>query len=324
MFLMACGRGGLKTRETAYVSAQQATLRDRLAAVYNNVGTVNNGDRVEIIETRKRFARVRTARGEEGWIEQRHLVGPDIFQGFEKLAGENANSAAQARGATRAGLNMHLTPDRDAEHLYQLKEGDRVEILKRAIGEKPQAKIVPKEGQKDVPKIYEDWWLVRDAQHRVGWVLARMIDIDAPLEVAQYAEGQRIVSCFVLNQVQDADKQVPQYLMLLTEPKDGMPFDYNQARIFTWNLKRHRYETAYRERKIAGFFPTSVGHQDFGKEGDLPTFTLHVQDDTGKFVDRTYKLNGPIVRRALSAEEQAKLDAEKASRAPAIRKGRKL
>ena len=89
---------------------------------------------------------------------------------------------------------------------------------------------------------------MRDSNQRVGWVLARMIDLDVPLDVAQYAEGQRIVAFFVLNQVQDGDKKVAQYLTVLTEPKDGLPFDFNQIRVFTWNVKRHRYETAYRER----------------------------------------------------------------------------
>ena len=254
--LSGCGRGGLKSKEIAYVAVQQANLRDRLAAVYNKTGTVSNGERVEVLETKKRFAHIRTQRGEEGWIEQRHLVGPEVFDGFAKLAAENAKAPSQAAGITRAGLNMHLTPDRDADHLYQLKEGERVEVIKRATTEKPPSNLVPtKQGQKETPQVYEDWWLVRDGQKRAGWVLARMIDIDAPLDVAQYAEGQRIVAYFVLNQVQDADKKVSQYLLLLNEPKDGLPFDYNQARIFTWNLKRHRYETAYRERKIAGFCP---------------------------------------------------------------------
>lgn len=31
--------------------------------------------------------------------------------------------------------------------------------------------------------------------------------------------------------------------MLLSENKGGVPFDYNQIRVFTWNV-RHRYETA--------------------------------------------------------------------------------
>ncbi len=311
--LLACDRGVLESKQIGYISAQQAVLRDRLAPVYNKVGTLNNGERVEILETKKRFARVRTERGAEGWVEMRSLVDATVFDGFARLAKENAAIPGQAVGITRAVLNIHLTPDRESEHLYQLKEAEHIDILKRAVAEKPQPNFVPKPDQPAPARILEDWWLVRDAQGHAGWVLTRMVDIDSPLEVAVYAEGQRIVGCFVLNKVRDGDKDVPQYLMLLSDPKDGQPFDYNQARIFTWNLKRHRYETAYRERKLAGFFPTKVGHEEFGNEGDLPTFILHTQNADGSFVDRKYKLNGPIVSRVLSPEEKAKLDAEKAA-----------
>jgi hypothetical protein len=161
----------------------------------------------------------------------------------------------------------------------------------------------------------EDWYLVRNSAGRVGWVLLRMIDLDIPLEVAQYAEGQRIMGYFVLNTVQEEDKQVPQYLVLLNEPKDGLPWDFNQIRIFTRNRAKHRYETAYRERNLEGYFPVKTGHQDFGKEGDLPTFTIRKKTDDGQMVDITYKLNGPIVRRVLTPEEEA---AEKAKHEAAL------
>ena len=124
-----------------------------------------------------------------------------------------------------------------------------------------------------------------------------MIDLDVPLEVPQYAEGQRIVTYFVLNEVTDAGKKVAQYLTLMTEPKDGLPFDYNQARVFTWNVKRHRYETAYREHGLNGVLPVTVSRENFAKEGDLPVFVLRVKDASGSIVERRYKMNTPIVRR---------------------------
>ncbi len=91
--------------------------------------------------------------------------------------------------------------------------------------------------------------------------------------------------------------------MLFSEPRDGNPYDYDQVRVFTWNVRRHRYETAYRERKLEGFFPVTVGRENFEKEGELPTFTLKVRDATGNLVDRKYKMNTPIVRRVLSPGE---------------------
>jgi len=163
---------------------------------------------------------------------------------------------------------------------------------------------------------------VRNSSGQVGWVLMRMIDLDVPLDIAQYAEGQRIMGYFVLNTVQetidDQAKEEPQYLVLLNEPKDGLPYDYNQIRVFTRNRNKHRYETAYRERNMEGYLPVTTGHQLFDKEGDLPTFTIRKKNDDGQIVDATYKMNGPIVRRVLTPEEvaaqKAKHDADLAAR----------
>jgi SH3-like domain-containing protein len=286
--------------EIDYVSAPQVTLRDQLSQVYNKVGTAKNGDRVEVFDRERRFARVRTPSGIEGWVEQRYLVSQQVYDGFQKLAQEEKDEPVEGTATTRNDTNLHVEPGRDTEHLYQLAQGAKVSVLKRASVEKVllggAAKPVAPTAKEATPPM-EDWWLVRDPQAHVGWVLGRMIDLDVPLEVAQYAEGQRITACFVLNQVKDGDKEVSQYLMLLSEPKDGLAFDYNQARVFTWNVRRHRYETAYRERNLNGVLPVTVSHEDFGKEGDLPTFTLRVKDASGNLVERKYKMNTPIVRR---------------------------
>src|ERR1700680_515950 len=61
-----CNRKGHRVLEVNYVSAVQATLRDQVATIYNRVGTVKNGDRVEVLEREKRFSRVRTTDGVEG------------------------------------------------------------------------------------------------------------------------------------------------------------------------------------------------------------------------------------------------------------------
>jgi hypothetical protein len=149
----------------------------------------------------------------------------------------------------------------------------------------------------------EDWWLVRDRQKRVGWLRGRTLDIEVPLEIAQYAEGQRIVGSFILNTVDDQEgHKVAQYAVLMTEPKDGLPFDFNQLRVFTWNKNRNRYETAYRDR-FAGELPFTVGKEDFGKEGVLTTFTARFRDLEGKTEERKYKMNGVIVRRITTPGE---------------------
>lgn len=292
--------------EIDYVSAPEVVLRDRLAQVFNKTGTAQNGDRVEVLDRDRRFARVRTQSGAEGWVEQRYLVTQQVYDGFEKLKQQAQNSPVEGIATTRNETNLHVEPGRDTEHLYQLSLGAKVSILRRETVEKNLPGVAPKQAPSstkvstktnDAKPNMEDWWLVRDPEGHVGWVLGRMLDLDVPLEIAQYAEGQRIVAYFVLNEVNDGGKKVAQYLTLMTESKDGLPFDYDQVRVFTWNTKRHRYETAYREHGLNGVLPVTVSHEDFGKEGDLPVFALEVKDSAGNLVERKYKMNTPIVRR---------------------------
>jgi SH3-like domain-containing protein len=309
LFLLSGCRGRSRVQEIAYVSAPQAILRDRVSAVFSKTGTVKNGDRVQILEREHHFVRVRTASGVEGWIEQRSLVPQQVYDGFQKLSQQAQSDPVQATGTTRNDTNIHLDPGRETEHLYQLNQGSKVSILQRATAEKtvPGGMAKPaspkNESAKPVTPLMEDWWLIRDPDGRVGWVLARFVDLDVPLEIAEYAEGQRIVAFFVLNQVADGDKKVPQYLVVLTEPKDGLPFDYNQIRVFTWNVRKHRYETAYREHNLNGFLPVTISQENFDKEGTLPVFALQVKDDDGKMSQRKYKMNTPIVRRVLAPGE---------------------
>ncbi|MGB6630982.1 MAG: SH3 domain-containing protein [Terriglobales bacterium] len=327
--LLACNRSGGRAQEVAYVSGVQANLRDHVAAVYEKTGVVKNGERVEVLDRDRHFVKVRTATGAMGWLEQRYLVGQDVFDQIQKLTADNLNDPVQAQGITRNDTNLHVEPGRDTEHLYQISSGEKLSLLKRGTADKPGVFTPPPRGKphdknhdkdkdkdgKDEEKnepvpVIEDWWLVRDSNNRVGWVLARMIDLDVPLDIAQYAEGQRIVAFFVLDQVQDGDKKVPQYLTVLTEPKDGLPFDFNQIRVFTWNVRRHRYETAYRER-MEGVLPVTISQENFDKEGMLPVFIVRVQNgdgngngnDQGKVTERKYKLNTPIVRRVLAPGE---------------------
>jgi SH3-like domain-containing protein len=339
LILPACNRGRHRFLEVAYVSAPQAALRDQVSTAYNRIGNVKNGERVEVLEKEKRFARVRTGTGIEGWIEQRFLVDQQTFDAIQKLTADNQNDPVQSPGTLRNETNLHVTPGREAEHLYQLAAGAKVSILKRATAEKERppgaaaaaragmqpgspaksvqnrasrasaSKTGAKNGAKSADNtpaepVLEDWWLVRDDQARVGWVLARMVDLDVPLDIAQYAEGQRFVAFFVLNQVQDGDKKVPEYVCALTEPHDGLPYDFDQIRVFTWNVRKHRYETAYREHKLNGMLPVTVSTETFDKEGTLPVFTVQVKDETGIVSPRKYKLNTPIVRRVLGPGEQ--------------------
>src|SRR6266516_2610342 len=110
LVLVACHRSKGRVLEIAYVSAPQTNLRDRVAPAYNKVGLVKNGERVEVLDHDRRFVKVRTASGVEGWVEQRSLVSQEVFDEMQKLVRENQNDPVQAQGTARNGTNLHIEP----------------------------------------------------------------------------------------------------------------------------------------------------------------------------------------------------------------------
>jgi len=335
LWTAGCRGGASDQTEYAYVAVTEASLRDHVSTLYNKTGVVRNGERLQVLEhmQNKRFVRVRSPRGEEGWLQERYLTDQRTFDEFQRMAEQFKDSPAQATATTEDQVKVHVLPGRKTSYLYLLNEKQKVELLERQIvdrnapplqlkDEKSKDKDAePENADEDQPKSHEsaaaptmleDWWLVRDAQKRVGWVLGRALYLDVPEDIAQYSEGQRLVAAFPLDEVQDGDKKVPEYLVLFTENHDGQPYDYDQARVFTWNVRRHRYETAYRERELDGVLPVTLGRQNFEKEGNLRTFTLRVKAD-GSVREKLYKFNPPIVRRVLAPGEQPPVSRRKKS-----------
>ena len=185
----------------------------------------------------------------------------------------------------------------------------------------------------------EDWWLVRDSHNHTGWMLSRMLDVDVPDSVAKYAENQRMVGAYVLNMVTDpgiegAVKDVPNYVVVSSPFKAGLPYDFNQLRVFYWNTKKHRYEGANRDRNIIGYLPVKIGTdpgdaaRDHGNPyaGTAPTYAYTVlaagaplptpDAATGEFLPRknelvtkVYRLEGNNTRRVLAPGATAPAEA---------------
>jgi SH3-like domain-containing protein len=331
--------------EYVYVTVKQAYLRDRVAAVSNRIAIVTNGQELAIVERQRRWVKVKTDKNQTGWIEERSVASASTAAEFAKLKQEHAKDPVVATGSVRDELYMHVKPGRDTDRFYLLPEGEKVQFLARAMAAKPVTAqaiaAAPKTVEKPKPGKHttkgpkpdlnapampppdpslppqEDWWLVRDSQGHVGWLLSRRLDVDVPDAIAGYAEGQKIVGAYVLTTIQDtgaqrADPNVPIYVVVLNAYKDGLPYDFDQVRVFTWSLKKHRYETAYREHGLQGYLPVTVVHQGTGTDQAAPTFgfrvatgdTVSVNASTGAVKagptgDRLYRLDGVIVRRVL-------------------------
>jgi hypothetical protein len=145
---------------------------------------------------------------------------------------------------------------------------------------------------------------VRDAQGHAGWLLAGHVDVDVPDEVAAFAEGQRMVAAYVLAKVHDEqsatpDHEVPEYVTVLSPPHAGLPFDFDQVRVFTWSVKRHRYETAFRLHPIQGFLPLKVTSTP-GPTGAVAGFSFQIANGENLAVDPATGIAHPASLRTLN------------------------
>jgi hypothetical protein len=360
ILLAGCSRLHHDSKQYVYVSARQVYLHDRVAAVSNRVGQVTNGEALLVLEKGKRFTKVRTPKGEEGWLENHSIIDDQLYGQFEDLSKKHHDDAPVARGVLRDDLYLHLLPGRETAHFLVLPANTKLDLLERGSIEKttPGAPPAPKPvappakassgaaPQADAaPRVMEDWWLVRDSSGRCGWLLARQIDIDVPDEVAIYAEGQRMVAAYPLAKVLDsgverkagkkgakgekaakaeaedvaAQAGTPtehtEYVTLLAPPRNGLPYDFDQIRVFTWSLNHHRYETAFRMRGVRGYLPVKVGQDPSMKDTNgqpMPVFSvqiapgpganINVDPDTGVIrptAPRTisFRLEGNLIRR---------------------------
>jgi hypothetical protein len=293
-----------------YVWTRQMYLRDRVAAVSNRVAEVSNGQELQVLEHGKRFLRVKTEKNEIGWIPDRAVIDDKTHEAFVQLASQHKGDPIVATGTLRDDIYLHVSPGRDTDRYYLLPGNAKVQMLVRAsISKTPAptpAAAAPRAQSADSsvatrvsverapipvpepatpaepdtsPVVMEDWWLIRDSQGRAGWVLGNRVDVEVPDDVAQYAEGQRIVGAYVIAKVHDQqagtpNHEVSEYVTALAPPKSGLPFDFDQIRVFTWSMKRHRYETAFRIHPIQGYLPVRVTAPS--PAGPDPTFSFQI------------------------------------------------
>jgi SH3-like domain-containing protein len=144
----------------------------------------------------------------------------------------------------------------------------------------------------------DDWSLVRAPDGKAGWMLTRMLIMAIPDEVAQYAEGKRITSYFSLGEVKDED-QTKHHWLWTTASQSLQPHDYDGFRVFVYNTRRHRYETAYHENNIRGFYPVTtqpVEVTENRKTFSVPGFSVITVDKEGKRWKRNFAFQGYRVR----------------------------
>ena len=264
-----------------------------------------------MLSRKPRWAEVRRTTGETGWVLQRSLVSQDIFDEFAKLYHQVEALPSQGHATIRRDANLHLEPGRSTQVFYQLAEKEQIDVIgHRVVGRDAPAASAgasvdstpgdttsssgSSSGADDADaaiKNPEDWLLVRSTRDRAGWLLESSADLAPPIEIAQYSEGLRIRAWFELYRDPKLDPPHPWYLWA-TIHKAGLPYDFDEIRIFVWDAKQSRYETSYRERNLMGIFPIIVKPSTEPSGQPTAEFGFAVKDASGQRVERNYTMTG--------------------------------
>jgi hypothetical protein len=125
-----------------------------------------------------------------------------------------------------------------------------------------------------------------------------------PDDVAQYAEGHRIVSYFSLGEVRDGDQTKQEWLWTTIQGSSQADYDFDSFRVFVWSLRHHRYETAYIERNLKGHSPVLMKELELSaasRKGQAvavkyPGFSICEEKADGRRRWRDYAFPTPSVR----------------------------
>ena len=312
----------------AYVSTKSTALLSSVAQVRQEIGELRYGEHVEMMAKRNEFVKVKTSAGLVGWVDAHQLMDPPLWQRSIVLLKKAQDLPVQARGRTKVATNLRVEPGRTEARLYQFGRGIPVEIVGRATADWAQVSD-EKEGSTPEDTKKEDWFLVRGVATRppgettaktgatipstatvpgdgsapiAGWVLARFVELDEPDPVREGAGSANVkpIAWFELNRVTDDSGEKSQYLLAATRGPEGQACDFTNLRVYTWNRKKTRYETAFIENNLCGALPIRV---EKNAKGD-PEFRFKLMDR--KSEERTYRLIQTMVRRVRQNEGGAK------------------
>jgi hypothetical protein len=123
----------------AYVGPATLNLRQELAPKSAVSATLKHGDKLGILEYRRRFVKVRTEHGAEGWTDTRQLLTPDQMAGLQHMAESVSQYPSHGAASVYEPLNMHFEPNRVSPSFWQIPDTAKVDV----IGHKLMPRVQP-------------------------------------------------------------------------------------------------------------------------------------------------------------------------------------
>jgi hypothetical protein len=133
----------------AFAGPITLTVRQELSLKSPVVATVKHGERLDVLSVRRRFMRVRTASGAEGWCDSEKLLTTEQMARLRAVAEAAAKLPSQAEATVFDARNVHTEPHRLAPSFLMLKEEERFHVLgHRLVARGPYESEVTKKIEK--------------------------------------------------------------------------------------------------------------------------------------------------------------------------------
>lgn len=112
-----------------FVAPAQLNLRRELSGKTGNVAVLKHGDHVGILDMRRRFVKVRSDRGFQGWVDSAQLLSAEQMDALNAEIRHNLRLPSQGEASVFEPLNVHIEPNRQSPALARIVEGERVSVL---------------------------------------------------------------------------------------------------------------------------------------------------------------------------------------------------
>jgi hypothetical protein len=127
--LTGCGTQSSSAIGEAYVAPASINLRRELTQKNSTVAVLKHGDRVSILDVRRRFVKVRTAKGVEGWIDSTQLLSPEQMNQIRRATQQALTLPSEGSATVFEALNVHIEPNRQSPALARIPDTGSVAVL---------------------------------------------------------------------------------------------------------------------------------------------------------------------------------------------------
>lgn len=125
----------------AFIGPASVDLHQEITPRSPTVATAHFGEKVEIIGTKRSFARIRTRAGAEGWISNYMLLAQIDIDQIKAQSAAAREYPSQGVATTFETMSVRAQPNRYSPSYTQIKEGEKFDVLEHRLVAVPQSAV---------------------------------------------------------------------------------------------------------------------------------------------------------------------------------------